>query len=336
MTQNQSLTISAVIPAYNCEKYIARAIQSVLAQIRPPDEIIVVDDGSTDKTAEVVRSFGDKVVLIQQTNAGVSAARNAGITAAKAQWIAFLDADDEWLPEKLQRQVDNLQKNPDLVWTTGNYIECLCDENRRAEQYPQQKIRKILKNKDYFESYFETFRHSLWGCSDVQVVRRDILLKAGLFPVGQKIAEDIDTWLRIAYLHPKVGFVAEPLAIYHFDVPQSGQQVNKGKSFHVEFIERHRTIAAEAKMLEQFRPVATHIMCLWIRGMLFEGRKSEIRELLMRFSDFFSIGYRALFFALTVFPRLTVWGLMQVSRIVRVLKLRRRVTRRPPAIINRR
>ena len=98
-----SIRISAVIPAYNCEKYIGRAIQSVLSQTRPVDEIIVVDDGSTDTTAEIVRSFGDKVKLIQQENAGECAARNTGIKAASCQWVAFLDADDEWLPEKIER-----------------------------------------------------------------------------------------------------------------------------------------------------------------------------------------------------------------------------------------
>ncbi|MHC5190567.1 MAG: glycosyltransferase family 2 protein, partial [Planctomycetota bacterium] len=84
------MKISVVIPAYNAEKHIARAIDSVLAQTRPADEIIVVDDGSTDATAEVVRSYGEKVIFIQQENAGVSVARNAGIEAASGDWIAFL------------------------------------------------------------------------------------------------------------------------------------------------------------------------------------------------------------------------------------------------------
>ncbi len=91
--------ISVVIPLYNKEPYIKRAIDSILAQKIQDYEIIVIDDGSTDKSAEVVKSFPDpRIRLIQQENAGVSAARNRGIEEAKAELIAFLDADDEWTP----------------------------------------------------------------------------------------------------------------------------------------------------------------------------------------------------------------------------------------------
>ncbi|MHC5139531.1 MAG: glycosyltransferase family 2 protein, partial [Planctomycetota bacterium] len=108
MTETEKLTISAVIPAYNAAKYIARSIDSVLAQTHPVDEIVIVDDGSTDNTAAIIKDYGDKVRYIHQPNAGVSAARNTGIEAATGNWIAFLDADDEWLPEKIKRQVENL------------------------------------------------------------------------------------------------------------------------------------------------------------------------------------------------------------------------------------
>ena len=105
-----SICISAVIPAYNAEKYITRAIDSVLGQTRPVDEIIIVDDGSTDNTAEAIKRYGDKIQYIYQENAGVSAARNTGIKAAATDWIAFLDADDEWLPERIQLQVELLKR----------------------------------------------------------------------------------------------------------------------------------------------------------------------------------------------------------------------------------
>ena len=128
----KSYTISAVIPAYNAEKYIARTLESVLSQTRPADEIIVVDDGSTDGTCEVVKSFGEKVRYIHQENAGVSAARNTGIENARCELIAFLDADDEWLAEYLQIQMQLFDKNPDLAWATANYYCCLCDEKKQA------------------------------------------------------------------------------------------------------------------------------------------------------------------------------------------------------------
>lgn len=97
-------TVSAVIPAYNAESCIERAVASVLSQTRPVIEVLVVDDGSRDNTAAIVERFGSPVRLIRQANAGPSAARNHGVRAASGEWIALLDADDAWLPTKLERQ----------------------------------------------------------------------------------------------------------------------------------------------------------------------------------------------------------------------------------------
>lgn len=323
------MTISAVIPAYNCEKYIARAIESVLNQTRPVQEIVVVDDGSTDNTAEVARSFGDRVRLIQQPNAGVSAARNTAIRAAAGDWIAFLDADDEWLPEKISLQTENLKNNPDLAWTISNYYECLCDEKRRNEQCPQKKIKKLLNGRTYFDTYFEAWQYSLWGCSDVQLVCRDVLIEAGLFPVGLPIAEDIDMWLRVAYLHPKVGFVPEPLAIYHLRIPGSGLQINVKQHNGIKFMERHFELARLHGREEVFTPAAAFAMQLWIRSMLFDARKDEIRQMLRQFPQAFTLVYRRLIYSLTIFPRVTAALLHLLSKIIRILKLRRRITRPP-------
>lgn len=101
------MKVSAVIPTYNRQAHVLRAIDSVLSQTVPVDEIIVVDDGSTDRTAEVIRGrYGSQVMVLRQENAGVSAARNRGIHEARGEWIAFLDSDDVWLPTKLKRQFE--------------------------------------------------------------------------------------------------------------------------------------------------------------------------------------------------------------------------------------
>lgn len=100
-----SITVSVVIPAYNAGEYLGRAIDSVLAQTQPAAEIIVVDDGSADNTADVAQGYGERIRFIQQENAGASVARNTGIEAAASEWIAFLDADDEWLPQKDRKSV---------------------------------------------------------------------------------------------------------------------------------------------------------------------------------------------------------------------------------------
>ena len=106
---NKSIYISAVIPAYNRQKTIAKAIDSALAQEYPPAEIIVVDDGSRDSTREIVEGYGETIRYFHQDNAGAAAARNRGVREAKYGWIAFLDSDDYWFPDHLQRMTDAMQ-----------------------------------------------------------------------------------------------------------------------------------------------------------------------------------------------------------------------------------
>jgi len=106
--------ISCIMPVFNGERYLAEALDSVVAQTYRPLEIIVVDDGSTDNTAGVVRSYGDKVRYLWQDNAGPAAARNRGIDAAKGEFISFLDQDDLWHPIKLMQQMDRFRVHPEL------------------------------------------------------------------------------------------------------------------------------------------------------------------------------------------------------------------------------
>ena len=150
-TQKDRMTVSAVIPAYNSGESIARAIESVLCQTYPADEIIVVDDGSTDNTAEMVQSFGERVIFIRQENAGASVARNTGIQAARFDWIAFLDADDEWVPEKLRLQVELLQRHPELVWTMSNYFSCACGQQHQQHVFDQDRSAALLAGREYYD-----------------------------------------------------------------------------------------------------------------------------------------------------------------------------------------
>lgn len=113
------LEVSCVIPVFNGARYVAQAIQSVLGQSHPVVEIIVVDDGSTDATSEVVQSFGDRVTYLYQSNAGPASARNRGIEAASGQLIALLDSDDLWMPDKTSIQIAQFQARPQLQVCTA-------------------------------------------------------------------------------------------------------------------------------------------------------------------------------------------------------------------------
>jgi glycosyltransferase involved in cell wall biosynthesis len=328
-SQVQTIKITAVIPAYNAERYIGRAIESVLAQTRPVDEIIVVDDGSTDNTAGVVRAFGDKVKLICQPNAGECAARNTGIKAAVSSWIAFLDADDEWLPDKIQMQTEVITQTPSLGWVSSNYIRCLCDEGIQNAHIASAKIKRLLTNKAYFADFFEAFRADSYGCSDTILVKKDILVKAGMFREGQQKAGDMDMWWRIAFRHPQFGYVNKPLAIYHLDIPGCASVVFDNWYIYREMVHRNLEIAEQLGRLDAFSPAAAYMLKRWMRSMLFDRQADEIRKILSRFDFLFSPAYKWMMRLLISQPTMTARALRWISRLVRFLKLRRQLTRKP-------
>jgi glycosyltransferase involved in cell wall biosynthesis len=132
--------ISCIVPVYNCERYLGETLDSVLAQTYEPLEIIVVDDGSTDQTAAIAARYAPRVHYLWEPNAGEAAARNRGLSAARGDFVAFVDADDLWHPDKLQRQVARFVKRPeiDLCFTCFQnfWIPELVDEQQRHQGSP--------------------------------------------------------------------------------------------------------------------------------------------------------------------------------------------------------
>ena len=202
--------ISAVMPAFNAERFLAEAIRSVLAQSLPPVEVIVVDDGSTDSTGEIARSFGEPVRCIRQQNAGPSAARNRGIREARGEFIAFLDADDWWLPGHLAAAARVLVAHPHLRWFCAAYEIHTAD---RARVIRQVYTGPLVENA-YFEDCFRAMALHGIICTDVMVIRRDVLLEAGGFHETFLRGEDRDLWFRIALRYPQIGYSRAPAAIY--------------------------------------------------------------------------------------------------------------------------
>jgi len=135
--------ISCIIPTYNGERFVGQAIESILGQTYTPFEIICVDDGSTDGTEAVVRGFGNRVQYVHQKNAGPATARNTGARSARGEFLAFLDSDDTWVPEKLMVQVAHLRNNPDhgfCVAHVQNFWEPeLAEEQARFRDHPRSK-----------------------------------------------------------------------------------------------------------------------------------------------------------------------------------------------------
>ena len=323
------IRISAVIPAYNCELYIARAIESVLSQTCSVDEIIIIDDGSADNTAEVVKRYGETIHYIHQQNAGASAARNTGIQSATGNWIAFLDADDEWIPERVQLQVQLLERNPELAWVSGNYIRCLCDENIARPHLAESAARNALGDKDYFQNFFAAYAKSAWGCTDTMLIKKSVLEEAGSFQIGQHQMEDIDLWWKIAQKYPQMGYITKPISTYHLGVTGSLIQSRTDYAACRQMIARHLAASKNTAFHDDITMCSVHMLKRWMRSMLFKKQKDDIHTTLDEFSGLFSPVYRIMMRTLTISPALTAWCLRRISSVVRCLKLRQQLTRKP-------
>jgi Glycosyl transferase family 2 len=198
---------TVVLPLYNQAQYVSHALGSVLSQTCQDAEVIVIDDGSTDGGSQVVQSMADaRVTLVRQTNQGVSSARNRGIEMATGDYIAFIDADDEWLPSFLECNLGFIKKYPSVTTVYTNVIE---GRNDRARIDGSVCPEGIVP--DYFLSVLRCHRHL--GIPSAAVARREALCKVGGFPTGVKYNEDHDLWMRLAWVG-KVGFIAEPLSLY--------------------------------------------------------------------------------------------------------------------------
>lgn len=331
--KDRPFIISVVIPAYNIGKLVARAIDSVLAQTHQPDEIIVVDDGSTDDTADIIKSYGSKVKYIYQANLGLAGARNTGIRAATCEWVAFLDGDDEWLPKNLELQLGILKRNPDLVWSAGNYENCLCNEDRRGPNLDPAKARKLMGGKDYFDDYFEAFMANAGGSGDSMIVKRSALGEVGLFREEMPCTEDTDMWFRLAMRWPRVGFVSEPIAVYHLHRPGSlihDMATGQRQEVIYDMFERTIELARQHGRMEDFRPCLVFCLHRRIRSNLFEYKTAHlVREILIRFDQHLSVSYKMVIRLLAKFPRATAAVMHLISKTIRLFNLRKNVLRRP-------
>jgi len=194
--------VSVIIPTYNRAADLSRALDSVFAQTFPIAEIVVVDDGSTDNTREVVAGFGSRVTYVRQNNSGAAAARNRAIRIATGEWLAFLDSDDWWMPEKIRLQVEALHRNPEAILAyTSAWIISPDGAREMCQAVEPSRL-------------WPTLRHSnlITSCSSV-MVRREAVIAAGGFDESLSLSDDWDMWIRLAQKY-RFAVVPEPVLAY--------------------------------------------------------------------------------------------------------------------------
>ena len=324
--------ISVVIPAYNAAQCIGRAIDSVLAQSFCDYEIIVVNDGSTDDTAGVVSQYGSKVIYIYQENAGDGPARNAGIAAAKGDWIAFLDADDEWLPDKLKQQIELLDRNPDLKWCSASRFEAAGE--RKTTAGSKAAITEALAGRDYFPNYFTA---ALKGkcpiITSTIMVHRQVFEQVGVFDSCWSRCADIDLWRHIAHSYPRIGYVPEPLAIRHLDAENPSMRLRRLEAANGrdarKLAARHLAIAEEKGSIKEFKAFISMKLRASLLKVLFYGYKQDARDMVNQFRDLFPWYWRLGTYLLTIFPKVTSGMARTALYLVNKSGLKKQVSRAP-------
>lgn len=264
------MNIAVIIPTFDRQHFLGRAIDSVLSQTRPAHEVIVIDDGSTDGTVPWLKKEYPTVKLIEKTNQGVSAARNAGIQQAQSEWIALLDSDDEWFPEKLERQVKELQKYPEILF-------CHTDEiwiRKGVRVNPMKKHQKF--GGMIFSKCLDICRIS----PSSALFSRTLLDDAGWFDETLPICEDYDLWLRITAKFP-VLFINDPLIIKY-----GGHRDQLSRS--VDGIEQYRITALEKilkgpNLTKTDRSAAVQMLIkklnIYLTGLKKRGKARQVDEI---------------------------------------------------------
>lgn len=215
-------TFSVIIPAFNAATTLARAIESVRAQSWPAHEIIVVDDGSQDTTAEIAHQFGRHVRLIQQANAGVAVARNAGAAVATGDWLAFLDADDWYRPDRIRLHAEWIADDANLDCLTGDYeyhdesgtvlgsSMAQHESGRMVLDRAAGALRVVMER----PAELAAFVADHFGDTHTLSVPRSRFIKLGGYPSGFKVCEDVHFLTRLVAESRRIGVICQSLGVY--------------------------------------------------------------------------------------------------------------------------
>lgn len=269
------MLFSIIIPAYNAEKFITRGVESVLRQTLKDFELIVVDDGSKDRTLERLKSINDeRLVVISQANKGVSAARNTGIRNAHGEFVCFLDADDEYLPNHLEHLAILINENPSReFFATRSCVSLRTDindiimPNSTGEvSYYEDVVQEMLRNSEM-----------IWtGCV---CIKREMFEKYGMFEPGVKLGEDTDMWKRV-YVHTGIVY-SDTVTVQR---NRDGSEATKyyTRSYEVDPLNRMPMFLSDATILykvkESLKTEYELTKLQVVRSYLVDGKKKEAKQ----------------------------------------------------------
>jgi glycosyltransferase involved in cell wall biosynthesis len=231
-------TVSIIIPTYNCETYIAETLDSVVGQTFKDLEIIVIDDGSTDRTREIASSYGAAVRLVTQANSGVCKARNRGIREAAGRYLCLMDHDDYWFPDKLALQLEAMDRHPETGLVYSTFSWWFADANG---MFPSPESYTTERSPEGIDEEFSGWIYHLllldcWVLTSAALIRAEVFEKCGLFDESLPYSEDWDLWLRISREYPFVK-LKKSLTLYRQHAYQ-GNLVTRDIDYRTELLTR--------------------------------------------------------------------------------------------------
>jgi glycosyltransferase involved in cell wall biosynthesis len=279
---NKTPLVSVVIPTYNSDKFIAQAVQSVLEQTYRSFELIVVDDGSTDETKDVLCQFNNSIRYHYQKNSGPSSTRNAGIKMAEGEYISFLDADDIWSPNKIEAQLDFLERHRDIGLVFSDIEEF--DKEKIIHERSRLVVQVYGHEGALQVPLQDPFRNLLtknFICTSTVMVRSECFKKAGLFEESLRIGEDRDMWLRIAayYKIARLPLVLCKKRVHDFNI--SGDMELYTSSL-IKVLEKHLHLFPDLVPSSLIKKKLSQLYLSCGFGLLLKNRKRESRKMALR------------------------------------------------------
>lgn len=269
--------VSVIIPAFNAEKTLRRAIDSAFAQSYSNLEVVVVNDGSRDRTASIVASYGSRIVASDQPNSGAAAARNRGAQLATGEFLAFLDADDLWHPRKLELQTAVFRAHPEIALCSTHWS--ICYDSGNVPSLDTQDVQDAPV--EIVEDFNRIFALPYLGTPTVMIPLR-VFQSCGGFDESLSTSEDVDLWLRASY-RMKTAVIKAPLA--HVVRTNSGLTVSHADTIYADhlrvirnFCSRHPEYPAQHGRI--VRSTEAKILEIWASSVLGRGNRKLARTLL--------------------------------------------------------